>query len=257
LFAQECAYAEYYNLTSSAKKNYSEKNYKEAEKNLKLAFSKTNFPLGKDLELALSVAQERKDSEWARQISINLSKGGVPLRYFGKLKNFKWYEQFTKDFENYNNFYKENFEPELKVKFDSLCKRDAIFTRKTMDWYYGSIEITAENASLEANAILAELKNLTDKYGFPKEQKMGYNYIKRLNRIEDYETPIIVLLIHLYKYGNRIYESDIPQFICEGILNPNAKQILKQSSGFGKSNGIEYEMVVRQEMYNIKKKKKK
>jgi hypothetical protein len=63
LSAQECKYAEYYNLISSANKNYSEKNYKDAQDNLKLAFSKIDFPLGKDLELALSVAQERKDSE--------------------------------------------------------------------------------------------------------------------------------------------------------------------------------------------------
>ena len=253
--SQECEYTEYYNLTEQASKSYLGKNYKDAEENLKLAFSKIDFSLGKDLELALLVAQERNDSEWAKEISIKLAKGGVPIRYFGKLKSFKWYEQFTKDFENYSNYYKENFNQELKIKFDSLCKRDAIFTRKTMDWYNGTIEITAENASIEANAILSELKKITEKYGFPKEQNIGYNYVKRLNRVEDYKTPILVLMIHIYKYGNRIYENEIPDFICKGILQPNAKQILKQSMGFGNSNGIEYEMKIRQEMYNKKKKR--
>ena len=52
LSAQECEYTEYYPLVDSAFKNYSEKKYKEAEKNLKLAFNKTDFPLGKDLNLA-------------------------------------------------------------------------------------------------------------------------------------------------------------------------------------------------------------
>ena len=43
LSAQECGYTEYYNLTAYASKSYSEKNYKDAEENLKLAFSKIDF----------------------------------------------------------------------------------------------------------------------------------------------------------------------------------------------------------------------
>lgn len=251
LSAQECEYLEYYDLTAIATKSYSDKKYKEAEENFKLAFSKTQFPLGKDLELALTVAQKRKDSEWANKISIKLAKGGVPLRYFGKLKSYEWYDDFVLDFEKYSNYYNDNFEPELRVKFNSLIDRDAFFTRKLMDWNYGTIEITAENAYNEANAIYAELKQLTEKYGFPSEHNMGYNYVRRLNRIDDYKT--LALMIHIFKYGVRIYENEIPNYVCNGILHPNSEQVLKQSVSFGNSRGIEHEMKVREEMYKKKK----
>ncbi len=249
--AQDCEYTAYYPLVELASKNYSDKNYEDAEKNLKLAFTKTEHPLGSDLHLAFSVAQKRKDTKWAEQIAIRLAKGGVPLRYFRYYKKSDWYDNFVKDFENYSNFYKENFYPELRDKFNSLIERDAVFTKKTMDWYYGTIEIAAENAYNEANAIYSELKQLTEKYGFPSEHNMGYNYVRRFNRIEDYHT--LVLMIHIYKYGERIYENEIPNYICNGILHPNSKQTLKQSMGFGNSKGIEHEMKVRQEMYKKKK----
>ena len=47
--AQECEFVEYYPLVKLASKNYSDKNYEDAEKNLKLAFTKTDHPLGADL----------------------------------------------------------------------------------------------------------------------------------------------------------------------------------------------------------------
>ena len=127
-----------------------------------------------------------------------------------------------------------------------------------MAWYYGTIEITAENGTKEANEILSELKKLTDKYGFPSERNMGYSYEKKLNRIVRSNTTI-VLMIHIYKYGVRIYEDKIPDFICDGVLHPRDLQKLKQSMGFGYyssyyNEGFEYEMKVRQEMYNKKKK---
>lgn len=250
LSAQECEYNEYYSLVNSAFKNYSEKNYKEAENNLKLAFNKTNFPLGKDLELALSVAQKRDNSQWAEEIAIKLAKGGVPLRYFVKLNNFGWYKNFTMDFENYSNYYNENFKPELRENLNSLIDRDAKFVRKLMDWHYHMVEITAQEAINEATAIQSELKKLTEKFGFPREQTMGYNYVRRLNRVEVYKTD--VLMIHLYKYGELIYENDIPNLICNGIFYPNFQQMLKQSRGFGNSTGIEQEMELRYEKYKVK-----
>ncbi len=251
LSAQECEYSEYYDLSAIATKNYSDKKYKEAEENLKLAFSKTEFPLGKDLELALSVAQKRKNSEWANEISIYLAKGGVPLRYFEKLKSFKWHGKFKEEYKTYSDYYNENYKPELREKLNLLIDRDAIFTQKLMDWNYGTINLTAENASQEANAILSELKTLTEKYGFPSEQIMGYNYVRRLNRVENYK--IGALMIHLYKYGELVYEKEIPNIICNGILHPNYQQTLKKSRGFGNSTGIEQEMKARFE----KNKKKK
>ncbi|TXD80865.1 hypothetical protein ESY87_19955 [Subsaximicrobium wynnwilliamsii] len=251
LSAQECEYSEYYPLVELASKYYSQKNYKESEINFKLAFDKTEFPLGKDLHLAFLIAEKIKDAEWALQIATQLAKGGVPLSYFRYYKKTQWYSQLNAEYKTYSDYYITNFKPELRDKFNSLIERDATFTRQIMDWYYGTIEITSENAYNEANAIYSELKQMTEKYGFPSEHNMGYNYVSRLNKIEDYHT--LALMIHIYKYGERIYENEIPNYICSGILHPNSKQILKQSMGFGNSMGIEHEMKVREEMYKKKK----
>jgi len=248
LLGQECNYEEYFNIVDLAKKAYNKQDYKEASKQFKLAFSKTDFPLGNDLSFALVTANKTKDNLWAGLIAEKLSKGGVPLRYFMNYKKKKWYGKLEQEFTKHKEYYNENFSPELKEKFNSLIKRDALFTSKTMDWSYGIIKITAKNAAIEANNILSEFKELTEKYGFPSEHNMGYNYVRRLNRIEQSNSSI-VLMIHIYKYGERIYENEIPNFICKGFLHPYSQQNLKQSIGFGNSMGIEHEMKVRQEMY--------
>lgn len=84
--AQECEYTEYYPLVKAAADDYSDKNYKDADKKLKLAFTKTNFPHGEDLDLALKVAQKRKDAEWARD-SNQISKRRSSVKIFRKTKN--------------------------------------------------------------------------------------------------------------------------------------------------------------------------
>ena len=252
LSAQECEYAEYYPLVELASKYYSQKDYKESEINFKLAFEKTEFPLGKDLHLAFLVAEKIKDPEWAEQIAIQLAKGGVLLKYFRYYKKSEWFNQLKTDYKTYSDYYNANFETRLREEFKLLLEKDKLFVRRTMDWNYGTIEISSEDASKEANELLSELIRLTETYGFPSEKNMGYNYVKRLNKIEHYST--LALLIHIYKYGERIYENEVPNFICDGILHLNSKQILKQSLGFGNSQGIEHEMNVREKMYNDKKK---
>lgn len=250
LSAQECEYTEYYTLIDSAYKNYSEKKYKEAEKNLKLAFNKTEFPLGKDLNLALLVAQKRNNSEWAEEISISLAKGGVPLRYFVKLKNFRWYEKFLNDFENYSKYYSEKFDAELQKKIISLLKQDTEFNRKYHQWRTREIEISLQELIDGATKIQTEFKLLTDKYGFPYERIMGYNYVYRKNNIEYY--PIEVLMTHIYQRGTLIFKEDIHNIVCKGGLLPSSEIILKEVRGFGNNNGIEQEMKIRYEKFRGK-----
>lgn len=73
--AQECKYGEYYRIVDSAKKEYSTQNFKEANQKFKLAFSKTDFPLGQDLSFALISAVKSEDDNWAKIIAENLAKG--------------------------------------------------------------------------------------------------------------------------------------------------------------------------------------
>ncbi len=246
-YAQDCEYIEYYPLVELASKNYSDKKYKDAEKNLKLAFTKTEYPLGADLHLALSVAQKFKDEKWAEQISIQLAKGGVPLVYFRYLKKHEWYDKFNADFTTYSDYYKENYNPELRDKVINLIKKDKEFNSKYHDWRTRKIELTLGELIDGASQIISEFKEMTDKFGFPNERLIGYNYVRRKNSIEYYNTN--ALIIHIYQRGVLIFEDEIPNIVCEGGLHPNYEKTLKKIRGFGDSTGVEQEMKARYAKY--------
>ena len=246
-YAQNCNYEEYYNFYDLAKKNYYEKNYKEAEKNIKLAFRKIEFPMGSGLQLALLIAQKQNDSKWAEQISINLAKGGVPLKFFRYLKKYDWYEKFESDFETYSKYYAENFKPELKEKLKDLIKRDIQYNSKYHDWRTKKIELTLEELIDGASKILTDFNELNSIYGFPYEKITGYNYVESTNTIENFKTD--VLIIHIYQRGVLILEDKIEEVICNGGMHPNRRENLKLMRGFGSSTGIEEEMKIRYEKH--------
>jgi hypothetical protein len=245
--AQDCEYTEYYPLVELARKNYSDKNYKEAEKNLKIAFAKTEHPLGADLHFALAVAQKTKDTKWTEQIAIQLAKGGVPLRYFRYHKKSDWYKQFNTNFNSYSDYYKANYNPELRDDLLSLLRHDKEFNSKYHDWRTRKIELTLDELIDGASEILSNFKNMTEKYGFPNERLMGYNYVKRLNRIESYR--IGTLITHIHQRGLLILKDEIDNTVCDGGLHPKYGEKLKGVRGLGNSTGIEQEMKVRYEMY--------
>ncbi|MEX2350028.1 MAG: hypothetical protein WD554_04050 [Flavobacteriaceae bacterium] len=245
--AQECEYTEYYPLVTAAATDYDNKKYKAAEEKLKLAFTKTTFPLGNDLHLALRVAQKRKDAAWAEEIAIKLAKGGVPLRYFGNLKTFEWYDIFKADFINYAHYYKENYNPEVREELISLLERDRAFNSKFHEWRTREIEMTLEELIDGATKIFTDFKKLTDTHGFPNERLMGYNYVRRKNSVEYY--PIDALMIHTYQRGELLFKDEIQNIVCEGGLHPNYVEILKKIRGFGDSTGIEQEMKARYAKY--------
>lgn len=247
LIAQNCDYLAYYPLVELASKNYSDKNYEDAEKNLKLAFTKTDHPLGADLHLAFAVAKKRKDTKWAEQIAIQLAKGGIPLRYFRYYKKSDWYKQFNANFNSYLDYYKVNYNPELRDDLLSLLSRDKEFNSKYHDWRTREIELTLDELIDGASKIIADFKQMTDQYGFPNERLMGYNYVLRKNSIEYYHTD--VLIIHSYQLGVLIFEDEIHNIVCDGGLHPNYQETLKKIRGFGNSTGVEQEMKARFEQY--------
>ncbi|WP_149304963.1 hypothetical protein [Pareuzebyella sediminis] len=245
--AQDCEYTEYYPLVELARKNYSGKKYKEAEKNFKLAFKKTNHPFGADLHLAFAVAQKLKNSEWAEQIAIRLAKGGVPLRYFRYHKKYEWYDKFSADFNTYSDYYKENYNQKLRDKFLSLLNRDNEFNSKYHDWRTREIELSLDELINGASEIISDFKQMTDEYGFPNERLMGYNYIPRKNSIERYHSG--ALIIHIYQRGVLVFENEIHEIVCDGGLHPNYQETLKKIRGFGNSTGVEQEMKARYAKY--------
>ncbi len=249
--AQDCEYADYYPLFELARKNYSEKEYKEAERNIKLAFEKTSFPLGEGLHLALQIAQKQNDSEWAEQLAIKLAKGGVPLPYFRYMRKYDWYDDFAADFENYAQFYKENFNPKLREELLDIISRDKAFNKKFHEWRTRKIELTIDELIEGASSIISDFKKLTDEYGFPNERLTGYNYVRRTDRIEYFHTD--VLMVHTYQRGVLMFENEIHDIVCEGGLHPNYEEILSKTRGRGNSTGVEQEMKARFKEFRGKK----
>ena len=245
--AQECEYGEYYRIIDFAKKDYSKQNFKEANEKFKIAFSKTDFPLGHDLSFALISAIKSKEINWAGTIAENMAKGGIPLRYFGKYKKEKWYKKFSSEFENHSTFYKDSLSPVLKDKLLSLLEKDRDFNNKYHEWRARETEMTLQELINGANEILEEFIALTEAFGFPAERLMGYNYVRRLNRIEPF--PIEALIVHIYQRGVLIFENEIPKIICDGGLHPQWIETLKKIRGFGNSTGIEQEMKARYKQF--------
>ncbi|MGA9237651.1 hypothetical protein [Robiginitalea sp.] len=244
---QECQYEAYFQITDLAKKQTASERFTEARANFQEAFSQIEFPLGHDLSVALYVADQTKDFEWASLLAKKLAMGGAPLRYFSKFKNRKWYNEFELKFEEYAKFYKTNFNHELRNRFMVLSRRDIEFTERYHSWREGKIEMTLEELIDGATEIVTEFIRLNEEYGFPDEQKMGYNYVRRKNDIEPYD--ILAVVVHIYQRGVLILQDDIPNIVCSGGLHPGYEKTLKQVRGFGNSTGVEQEMQARYSKY--------
>lgn len=244
---QNCQYAEYFRLTDLAKNDCKKENFKKSKRNFQLAFEKVEFPLGHDLSYALFTADKLKDDQWAGHIAKSLAKGGIPLRYFAKFKKKKWYKKFESEFQNFTEHFKKHFDVEMKNRFLMISQDDYEFNNQFHEWRERKIELTLQELIDGATKIISDFENFNDKYGFPNEQQMGYNYDRRKNSIEPYKVG--VLMIHIYQRGTLIFKDDVHNLVCEGALHPNYEEALKGIRGFGNSTGIEQEMEARYTYY--------
>lgn len=244
LFAQECEYNEYYSLIEIASKEYLAKDYKNCEKNLKLAFSKVDFPLGKDLNMALNVCQLRKNEKWAEEISIQLAKGGVPLRYFEKLNSYKWYPYFKSNFEIFSDYYSKNFKAELRDELILLVEKDKKFNDRWHSFRTRDIEMTLQELIDGSYEIFNQFNKIIEKYGFPYEKLIGYHYHYKRNSVDNYS--ISAIIIHILQRGVRIFNNEeIEEISCKSGYHKNSVKYYKEINGFGDGTGIEQEMTIR------------
>lgn len=220
LFAQECKYKEYFTIIDIAHKEYLAKDYKNCENNLKLAFSKVDFPLGKDLNIALNVCQLRKNEKWAEEISVQLAKGGVPLRYFEKLNSYKWFSNFKNNFPTYTEHYNKNFKPELRQELNLLIEKDKKFNERWHSFRTGDIEMTLQGLIDGSYEILNQFNKIIENYGFPFEKLIGYNYDVRRNTVEIFCTNC--LLNHITGRGVKVFTFlKLEEISCNGGLQTN------------------------------------
>lgn len=254
LFAQECKYKEYFSIIDIAHKEYLAKNYKNCENNLKLAFSKVDFPLGKDLNMALNVCQLRKNEKWAEEISVQLAKGGVPLRYFEKLNSYKWFSNFKNNFPTYTEHYNKNFKPELRQELNLLIEKDKKFNKSWHSFRTRDIEMTLQELIDGSYEILNQFNKIIENYGFPYEKLVGYNYDVRRNTVDNYS--ISALIIHILQRGVRIFNNEEIEVIsCKSGYHKNSVKYYKETNSIGNNNGIEQEMNIRyNNVKNIKNK---
>lgn len=244
---QNCEYVAYFRLTDLAIKECKKENFKEAKKNFKLAFEKTVFPQGHDLSYALFTANKLKDDQWSLQVAKKLAEGGIPLKYFAQFKKKKWYKEFQANFHKYDEHYKEHFDLDLKNRFLDIYQKDFERNQQYHEWREGKIELTLQELIDGATQVTSEFKEFIDEYGFPSEQKMGYNYVRRINRIEEYSS--VTLLIHVFQIGDLTFKDRIDDFTCSGGIHSKYNKTLHEIRGFGNGTGIKQEMETRYTKY--------
>jgi len=241
VLAQDCRYGEYFSLTKEARQLYNTKKYKDAGMAFKTAFSTVDFPLGVDLALALKTAKKLEDEKWAEIVSIQLAKGGIPLKFFDHLQKFKWYTKFRDDFSNYEQHYKENFNADLRQKLLDAKRVDQEWNEQFHKWRVRAIELTEEELLIGFSHNLNAFEAIFKEYGFPSEQVMGYYYSRK--QVAEYPTG--VLLTHIYQGGVLLYFNELNVLACQGYITPDYVDILKSVRGFGDSTGVEQEVKAR------------
>lgn len=247
-FGQDCKYESYNYWAGRALLDYSENKFQEANKNLKIAFKKADFPFGTDLAIALKTALETKDTTWAKTISTELAKGGIPIEYFDSFKQYSWYTQFESDYPKNQDSYKEEFDLVLREKIIELRFQDSLFNENYHKWRRGEIEMSLDELIEGARKVTNGFKNIVKEHGFPCEQKMGY-YFKE-GKVQPF--PITIILIHIYQRGELLYKNRLGNIVCDGKLKPTDQTLLNGFKGFGDSTGVEQEMKIRYSKYSPK-----
>jgi hypothetical protein len=252
-FSQGCEGYEYQSFILSARKDFNAKKYKDAEKNIKIAFTKNILPKGKDLDLAMSIAIKTDNVDMVKDMAILLAKGGIPFKYFLKLKNFKWFDEFKSNFKSYNEYYLREYSSELRDRISNLIKEDYVFNLRYHGWIEKKNEMTLSDLTNQAMNIFNEFYCITEEFGFPSEEKTGFFYNSGKNKIEKYN--IDALLIHIYQRGELFLFSELNNLVCLGLLDPNIKNVLeninKQFNGV--NVGVKGEMERRFKYYSNRK----
>lgn len=238
---EECDYTDYWYFTGRASISYSNGNIIESAKHFKKAFAENVFAWGNDLDLALKIAVDMKDTLWANQLSIQLAKGGIPLEHFYSYQSDTWYPKFQRDYATYKRHYEETFNVDQKTAVLALIELDREYNEKFHRFRRGEIELTLTELVDDAEEVRDELTRIIKTFGFPSEKTMGYYYHeKKVARF-----PLVVLLIHIFQRGDLFLKPHLNKLVCKGYLRPPDQALLNGSQGYGESSGIEDEMIIK------------
>jgi hypothetical protein len=245
--AQNCNYAEYNEHIELARKEFNQENFKEANKLYKVAFEKTDFPFGRDLQVALKVAKKTRDKIWMEQVAVRLAKGGIPLKFFRPFEDFKWYEGFREKFPEYQQYFNDNFDLEFRNNLFKISKLDKETNEHFHEWRTRKEEHSIDTLVAEMYIVSTAFQEMVNKFGFPSEKKIGYYY----NKVEVDILPTSVLIRHIYQRGESIYLEQLKELACNGNLYFYDYEELQKVHKFLKTKSIE------QTMEDFKKKHQK
>lgn len=240
-FSQDCKYKDYFYWCGLATLDHNDGNYERASKRFKIGLKKVEFPLGVDLDFALKTAFKTNDSIMAKDISIQLAKGGIPLEYFDIVESQSWFKEFESNYSNYQQSYKEQFDVRIKEKFFDVINLDSSWNETYHRGRRGELDLTLEDLISFSYEILNSFKDLISEYGYPCEQNMGYYY--KDGYIQPY--PTFTLFIHIFQRGELFYKDRMSAIVCDGKMRPGEKKMLEGFKGYGDSSGIEQEMKIR------------
>lgn len=162
-----------------------------------------------------------------------LKRKGVPRSYFYKLWDYEW---CSVDESSYGIAGLE-----IRSQIIALEKMDNQFNEEYHAWRKGEIEMSKEQLIDKAGKIISKFKEIVDEYGFPSEEKIGYNF----KRGDYHDTPIGILLIHIYQRGDRLYFDQLDSLRCTEDISNSLYSTLQTIKGFGNHEGYKAEMDLR------------
>ncbi len=190
-----------------------------------------------DIKSVYDKAIELEDEKRIRRLYKYLIEKGIPKSYFYGVSDNDWYD--------FQPPIKYNYDEVLRNKTIRLRLEDSISNEKYHEWRKGNLEMTKEDLIQDAGEILNQFQQIVSDYGFPSEQRIGYYY----NNGEIYDSPVGILLTHIYQRGDRIYFNELDSLLCQGEISSNLYKTLKTIKGFGKNEGYKKEMELRYNMY--------
>lgn len=238
---ESCVYEDYIYLTDRAYIEYQEGDLKASIKHWKEAFQTGLFPRGKHVALALRCAVKVEDGEWAKTLAFRLAKGGIPAVYFDRYKERDWYADFATVVDDTISTGAKNYNFSLRKALLDVRYLDSLTNVTYHQWRKCENDLSLEEMIQMAANVYDGFTHLIRQYGFPSEKKMGYYF--QDGEVQDF--PLLVMMIHLYQFGNPILKDQLHHMVCDGVITKTEMSVLIDMRGYGNNVGLEEEMRIR------------
>ena len=199
----EYPYSKYVDLVLLAEDAYALDDFCKANEIYKKIIAEVETPFHEEMIKALDSAKKCDDENQLLSISIKLAKGGIAKTYFKQFDDTFWFKTFIENFAEYEIYFKENYNSQLKEKCISLIIEDSIYNAEFHKFRRGEKFISLNELTTGAEQISNKFKNIVEVHGFPSEKRMGYHL--QDDQLKDYD--LWELLIHIFARGELFYNT--------------------------------------------------